>query len=114
VHGDGGDPPEPGRQVAVPAGRAAADGAGPVGDPAKRVGSRAPGGLLLYCTCSPLKEENEEVVRAFLAERPEAVVAAAPDGWPGPPDAWTGDGFLRLYPHRHGTDAFYAALLWKG
>jgi len=73
-----------------------------------------PGGLLLYCTCSPLKEEDEEVVRAFLAERPEAVVAAAPDGGPGPPDACTEDGFLRLYPHRHGTDAFFAALLRKG
>jgi len=71
------------------------------------------GGLLLYCTCSPLREEDEEVVAAFLAERPEAAVAARPDGWPGPADAWTADGFLRLYPHRHGTDAFFAALLRK-
>ncbi len=71
------------------------------------------GGLLLYCTCSPLKEENEEVAAAFLAERPEAVVAAPPDGGPGPADAWTADGFLRLYPHRHGTDAFFAALFRK-
>ena len=72
------------------------------------------GGLLLYCTCSPLKEEDEEVVAAFLAERPEAAVAARPDVRPGPADAWTADGFLRLYPHRHGTDAFFAALLRKG
>jgi 16S rRNA (cytosine967-C5)-methyltransferase len=71
------------------------------------------GGLLLYCTCSPLKEENEEVVGAFLAERPEAVVAIRAGGVPAPPDAWTADGFLRLYPHRHGTDAFFAALLRK-
>ena len=41
-------------------------------------------------------------------------MAARPDGWPGPADAWTADGFLRLYPHRHGTDAFFAALLRKG
>jgi len=41
-------------------------------------------------------------------------VAARPGGGPGPPpDAWTADGFLRLYPHRHGTDAFFAALLRK-
>jgi 16S rRNA (cytosine967-C5)-methyltransferase len=72
-----------------------------------------PGGLLAYCTCSPLREEDEEVVRAFLSERPEASVANAPAGWPGPPDAWTAEGFLRLYPHRHGTDAFFAALLRK-
>jgi 16S rRNA (cytosine967-C5)-methyltransferase len=61
-----------------------------------------------------LKEEDEEVVRGFLAERPETAVAVRPDGWPGPSDAWTSDGFLRLYPHRHGTDAFFAALLRKG
>ena len=71
------------------------------------------GGLLLYCTCSPLTEEDEEVVGAFLAERPEAAVAARPDEWPGPADAWTADGFLRLHPHRHGTDAFFAALFRK-
>ncbi|MHB9061572.1 MAG: RsmB/NOP family class I SAM-dependent RNA methyltransferase, partial [Desulfobacteria bacterium] len=72
-----------------------------------------PGGLLLYCTCSPFAEEDEEVVAAFLAERPEAAVTARPDGWPGPADAWTADGFLRLYPQWHGTDAFFAALFRK-
>jgi 16S rRNA (cytosine967-C5)-methyltransferase len=72
-----------------------------------------PGGLLLYCTCSPFAEEDEEVVAAFLAEHPEAGVSDPPDVWAGPADAWTADGFLRLYPHRHGTDAFFAALLRK-
>jgi 16S rRNA (cytosine967-C5)-methyltransferase len=71
------------------------------------------GGILLYCTCSPLMEEDEEVVAAFLAECPEAAAAVRPDFGPGPADAWTADGFLRLYPHRHGTDAFFAALLRK-
>ena len=42
-------------------------------------------------------------------------MAAFPDGGPGPPaDARTADGFLRLYPHRHGTDAFFAVLFRKG
>jgi 16S rRNA (cytosine967-C5)-methyltransferase len=72
------------------------------------------GGLLVYCTCSPFTEEDEEVVGTFLAERPAAAVAGRPDGWPGPADAWTADGFLRLSPHRHGTDAFFAALFRKG
>jgi 16S rRNA (cytosine967-C5)-methyltransferase len=72
-----------------------------------------PGGLLLYCTCSPLREEDEEVVRAFLSGSPEAAAESPPPGWPGPADARTADGFLRLYPHRHGTDAFFAALLRK-
>jgi 16S rRNA (cytosine967-C5)-methyltransferase len=72
-----------------------------------------PGGVLVYCTCSPLREEDEEVVRAFLASRPEAALTGPPRGWPGPADAWTEGRFLRLYPHRHGTDAFFAAILRK-
>jgi 16S rRNA (cytosine967-C5)-methyltransferase len=72
-----------------------------------------PGGMLLYCTCSPLREEDEDVVREFLSSRSDAALSAPPAGWPGPADAWTADGFLRLYPHRHGTDAFFAALLRK-
>jgi 16S rRNA (cytosine967-C5)-methyltransferase len=72
-----------------------------------------PGGILVYCTCSPLREEDEEVVRAFLASRPDAVVTGPPRGWPGPEEAWTEGGFLRLYPHRHGTDGFFAAILRK-
>ena len=72
-----------------------------------------PGGMLLYCTCSPLREEDEDVVRGFLSSMPDAVLSGPPAGWPGPSDAWTADGFLRLYPQRHGTDAFFAALLRK-
>lgn len=70
-----------------------------------------PGGLLLYCTCSPLREEDEAVVRAFLSSRPDAALSGPPAGWPGPADAWTPDGYLRLYPHKHGTDAFFGALI---
>ncbi|MGZ4992504.1 MAG: 16S rRNA (cytosine(967)-C(5))-methyltransferase RsmB, partial [Methylobacter sp.] len=33
----------------------------------------APGGLLLYATCSVLKQENEQQVQAFLAEHNDAV-----------------------------------------
>lgn len=36
----------------------------------------APGGRLVYVTCSLLKAENEAVVQAFLAERPEARATA--------------------------------------
>ncbi|MBI5905897.1 MAG: 16S rRNA (cytosine(967)-C(5))-methyltransferase RsmB [Deltaproteobacteria bacterium] len=72
-----------------------------------------PGGALAYCTCSPLREEDEDVVMSFLGERGNASVIGPPERWPGPADAWTADGFLRLYPHRHGTDAFFAALVRK-
>ena len=74
-----------------------------------------PGGLLAYCTCSPLREEDEEVVASFRRESGAARLGkeAAP-GWPGPPDAWTPEECVRLTPHRHGTDGFFAALLRKG
>jgi 16S rRNA (cytosine967-C5)-methyltransferase len=77
--------------------------------------SMNPGGLLVYSTCSPLREENEEVVEAFVREAGARLHGkeAAKD-WPGPADAWTPEGFLRLAPHRHGTDCFFAALLRKG
>jgi len=76
--------------------------------------SLRPGGLLLYCTCTPLREENEEVVESFLARHADGKVhREGAAGWPGPGDAWTREGFLRLLPHRHGTDGFFAALVRK-
>jgi 16S rRNA (cytosine967-C5)-methyltransferase len=76
--------------------------------------SLAPGGILIYSTCSPLREENEDVVERFVGEtgaiRPGK---GDPIRWTGPADAWTPDGFVRLVPHRHGTDGFFAALLRK-
>ncbi|HZW35307.1 MAG TPA: 16S rRNA (cytosine(967)-C(5))-methyltransferase RsmB [Candidatus Deferrimicrobiaceae bacterium] len=76
--------------------------------------SLAPGGLLVYATCSPFREENEEVAGVFRREA--GAVTAGKESvkdWPGPADAWTPEGFLRLSPHRHGTDYFFAALLRK-
>ncbi len=76
--------------------------------------SVAPGGLLVYATCTPLREENEEVAARFLAETGgEAAIAAPPADWPGPAAARTPDGFVRLSPHRDGTDGFFAALFRK-
>jgi 16S rRNA (cytosine967-C5)-methyltransferase len=76
--------------------------------------SLRPGGILVYCTCTPLREENEEVVGSFLARHGDGKAhREGARGWPGPGDAWTPEGFLRLLPHRHGTDGFFAALVRK-
>ena len=76
--------------------------------------SLRPGGILVYCTCTPLREENEEVVGSFLARHGDGkATREGARGWPGPGDAWTPEGFLRLLPHRHGTDGFFAALVRK-
>lgn len=76
--------------------------------------SLRPGGLLAYCTCTPIGEENEGVVESFLVRRADAKVhRKGARVWPGPQDAWTREGYLRLSPDRHGTDGFFAALLRK-
>ena len=75
----------------------------------------APGGRLVYATCSVLREETEGVVAAFLAAYPDFCIVPASEIFQrlgvNIPDAVTPDGFMRLLPHRHRTDGFRAAVL---
>lgn len=68
------------------------------------------GGLVLYATCSPVLAETAEIVSAALTARDD--VELVPLTLPGLIDA-TGPlpGTLQLWPHRHGTDAMFLALL---
>jgi 16S rRNA (cytosine967-C5)-methyltransferase len=70
-----------------------------------------PGGRLVYATCSVLPDENDTIVAAFLAAHPEFAQgdAAADLARAGIP-LDTGPA-LRLYPHVHGCDGFFAAVL---
>jgi 16S rRNA (cytosine967-C5)-methyltransferase len=70
-----------------------------------------PGGRLVYATCSVLPDENETIVEAFLSEHAtfKAVDAAAELGHAG--IGLDTGATLKIYPHRHGCDGFFAAVL---
>ncbi|SBT04295.1 Fmu (Sun) domain protein [Candidatus Accumulibacter aalborgensis] len=70
-----------------------------------------PGGRLVYATCSVLDAENDAVVAAFLAQHGEFVVRSAQEILANQEIAIDCGERLRLWPHRHGTDAFYAAIM---
>lgn len=68
----------------------------------------APGGLLLFATCSLEPEENEAQVERFLTEHPEFRREPAATV---PTELLTDAGDLSLLPQRTGTDGAYAARL---
>ena len=70
-----------------------------------------PGGRLVYATCSLLTAENTAVVDAFLAAHPEFSRADARALLASQHIVLETGADLELWPHRHGTDGFYAAVL---
>lgn len=80
----------------------------------------APGGVVAYVTCSPHLAETTGVVQSVLRSRSDVVeldaraaiaaVSRSPIDLPAPAD---GSGHAQLWPHRHGTDAMFLALLRK-
>ncbi|MFZ9708395.1 MAG: 16S rRNA (cytosine(967)-C(5))-methyltransferase RsmB [Steroidobacteraceae bacterium] len=74
----------------------------------------APGGRLVYATCSVLDEENETVVRSFLGEESRARRLDWPTDTPIPPDAQRLPIGTQLLPgDAAGTDGFYYACLGR-
>ena len=69
-----------------------------------------PGGRLVYATCSLLTAENDAIVAAFLERHPEFTLLPASTLLARQGIAYEGDT-LRLLPHKHNTDGFFAAAL---
>jgi 16S rRNA (cytosine967-C5)-methyltransferase len=72
-----------------------------------------PGGRLVYATCSPLEEENENIVAAFLAERSDFAKLDCQELLLQHGIALETGEYFRLLPHLHGTDGFFAAAMQR-
>ncbi|HRL98984.1 MAG TPA: RsmB/NOP family class I SAM-dependent RNA methyltransferase [Acidovorax sp.] len=81
-----------------------------------------PGGRLVYATCSILPQENEAIAEAFSAAHPDFVPVDAGEllaqlkveGAQGLCSGGeSGTTYLRLWPHVHQTDGFFAAIWTK-
>ena len=64
------------------------------------------GGALIYSTCTIFPEENEENIKAFLANHPDFVLEEWQVG-----DIVATNGMITLLPHIHKTDGFFIAKL---
>jgi len=72
--------------------------------------STMPGGVVAYVTCSPHRAETRAIVQDVLASRSDVELLGAPALLSEVPDCADG-AFVQLWPHRHGTDAMFLALL---
>jgi 16S rRNA (cytosine967-C5)-methyltransferase len=70
-----------------------------------------PGGRLVYATCSLLSEENEDIVASFLSDQPEFVSLNCSELLKQHGIAAEAGEYLRLWPHVHDTDGFFAAVM---
>ena len=74
----------------------------------------APGGRLVYATCTLLHAENQAVVERLLADSADLNLVPPKEIWSAARAAPLTDPtgqFMELLPHRHGTDGFFAAVL---
>jgi 16S rRNA (cytosine967-C5)-methyltransferase len=69
------------------------------------------GGRLVYATCSLLNEENDVIVEQFLATHPDFALVPMSQVLAEQKIALEMDQYLKMLPHKHQTDGFFAAVL---
>lgn len=69
------------------------------------------GGRLVYATCSLLDEENDAIVQGFLATHPDFELVPVNKVLAEQRIALEMGDTLKMLPHKHGTDGFFAAVL---
>lgn len=69
------------------------------------------GGELIYSTCTLTKTENQEVVKAFLAQNKDFIQIKVE--LPNEQLTIQADGFITIYPHQYGTDGFFISRFKK-
>jgi 16S rRNA (cytosine967-C5)-methyltransferase len=76
------------------------------------IAATRPGGVIGYVTCSPVLAETRDVVNAVVSQQGGIDVIDAPAVLPEVPDLRSPSArFAQFWPHRHGTDAIFIALL---
>src|SRR6266699_2421221 len=83
------------------------------------IDSVRPGGVVAYVTCSPHLAETRDVVSAVAQSRDDVTILDAPAVLPEVPGLRPAHSrpdprFAQFWPHRHGTDAIFLALLRRG
>jgi 16S rRNA (cytosine967-C5)-methyltransferase len=69
-----------------------------------------PGGRVVYATCSILDEENRGIAEGFLSAHPDFRLVPAADVLRKERIAIDVGEYFEVWPHRHGTDGFFAAI----
>lgn len=74
-----------------------------------------PGGILIYTTCSVLKEENDHIINDFLKKNGQFGLMSFEKDLPLALRGRGGEkGMMTLYPHMDRCDGFFIARLCKG
>ncbi|HWT71242.1 MAG TPA: RsmB/NOP family class I SAM-dependent RNA methyltransferase [Oxalicibacterium sp.] len=69
------------------------------------------GGRLVYATCSLLDDENDAIVQGFLASHPDFELVPMHKVLAEQRIPLEMGDYLKMLPHKHGTDGFFAAVL---